>query len=76
MHLIVCIDVFSKYIELGALTSKASAEIMEWFDTRIIARYGSPFILRSDQGTEFKGAFEELLKDHCVEIRKISSHYP
>ena len=47
-HCIVVIDVYSKYVELGALKSKSSNEIADWFDTRILCRYGSPFVLRSD----------------------------
>ena len=67
---------FSKYVELGALKSKSSEEICKWFDANILCRYGSPFVLRTDQGTEFLGALSTLCKDHSIEMRKISSHHP
>ena len=59
-------DVFSKYVELRALSSKSSEEIARWFDTRVICRYGTPMILRSDKGTKFMGALEVLCEDHKI----------
>ena len=70
------IDVFSKYVELGALKTKSSDEIYKWFDTHIICQYGSPFVLRTDQGIEFMGGLKILCEDHSIEMRKISSHHP
>ena len=45
-------------------------------DNHIICRYGSPSILRIDQGTEFLGALTILGEDHKINMRKISSHHP
>ena len=47
-HCIVVIDVFSKYVELGALKGKSSDEVARWFESRILCRYGTPYILRID----------------------------
>lgn len=46
--MIVAIDPFSKWIELGALADKTSASIAEWVDFNLICRYGVPLTIRCD----------------------------
>ena len=70
------IDIFSKYVILGALKTKASKEIADWLEFNLFCTYGTPFTIISDRGTEFRGATETLFQDYSIETRKITPYYP
>ena len=61
-YLILAIDCYSKWVECGALTNCESQTIAQWFYTNVLARYGKCAFVRTDQGSEFKGLFSELLQ--------------
>lgn len=52
-YCIVAIDLFTRFIELGALRSKDAGTVAGWFSRNFVARYGAPEKLISDQGSEF-----------------------
>ena len=61
-------DHFSKYSALYPLTSKNADEIAQL--VRIwLKHFGSPEIIQSDNGREFKGAVEVLLKRWGIIIK-------
>ena len=70
------IDIFSKYVILGALKTKASKEIADWLENNLFCIYGTPFAIISNHETKFRGATETLFQDYSIETRKISPHYP
>ncbi len=45
-------------MELIPLYTKTAAEVAYKFRDNIIARFGLPIAIRSDNGTEFHGIFE------------------
>jgi hypothetical protein len=49
----VVIDLFTRFVELGALRTKDPGTVAGWFTRNFIARYGAPENLISDQGSEF-----------------------
>ena len=59
-HVIVAIDAFSKFVELGAIPTKRSLGIRDFLIERVICRHGCPSIIRSDKGKEFLGAATTL----------------
>jgi hypothetical protein len=61
VHAIVAVDPFTKWVELGAISDKSSATVTSWFHREITCRFGTPAIVRVDQGTEFMGAFKDYL---------------
>ena len=61
-NMIVAIDCYSKWVECGALTNRESWTIAQWFYTNVLARYGKCAFVTTDQGSEFKGLFSELLQ--------------
>ena len=65
----VYIDLFSRWIEIGALPSLNSHEVAKWFFNEIVCRYGLPLIVWSNKGSEYKGKFASYLiingVDHC-----------
>ena len=55
-HLMICVDVFSKWVELIPMRSKNSGEVSEALKLYIIARFGVPQEFRVDRGLEFAGS--------------------
>ena len=55
----VAVDCFSKWCEIGVLQTHGSRAVWEWFYATIICRYGVPFVIRSDQGREYAGEFDQ-----------------
>ena len=54
-YILVCVDPFSKWVELGALPDKTAESCADFFYTNVVARYGIPRLVRSDNGGEFQG---------------------
>jgi hypothetical protein len=57
-NIVVAVDAFTKYVEIGKLKTKSAAEMAEWIELNIFARYGAPRIIRTDNGTEYAGEVE------------------
>ena len=55
---------------------QAPENIARWFERDIIARYGVPRIVRSDNGLEFEGEFAALMKTYGIQRRKTSAGNP
>ena len=72
----VCIDKFSKQIEVKPIPDKTSATIAQWFWEDIICRYGCPKFVRSDNGGEVKGEFLQLLTNYSITPITTSLYYP
>jgi hypothetical protein len=62
IHAVVAVDPFTKWVELGAISDKSSTTITTWFHREITCRFGSPTMVRVDQGREFMGAFKDYLQ--------------
>jgi Integrase core domain len=54
-HLLICVDTFSKWVELIPMRTKTSAEVAQALRLNIFARFGIPDELRMDRGLEFAG---------------------
>ena len=64
---LVVIDVYSRYAEVRAIKSKTAKHIKEVYEKILKdTPLDYPRQLISDDGGEFKGAFDKLLKDHNV----------
>ena len=68
-------DHFSKYSVATPMKSKASEEVASVFLTWII-HLGVPGKVHCDNGTEFKGALELLLRKHGIKIIHGRAHHP
>ena len=73
---VVCVDVCSKLVALGALHDKASATITAWFFEHIICEYSKPWYVCSDRGGEFCGAFDSLLQSLAITHVNTVPYYP
>ena len=74
--LLVAVDYFSRYYEVVIMHSTTSSRIINAL-TPIFSRYGYPFSLKSDNGSQFVSAeFETFLESHGVEHRKSPPLWP
>ncbi|CAI7752062.1 unnamed protein product [Closterium sp. NIES-54] len=60
-YILVMVEHTSKWVEARALLSKNSGLIAEAFVEQVINMFGACGEVLTDQGTEFKGCFEETL---------------
>jgi deoxyadenosine/deoxycytidine kinase/transposase InsO family protein len=74
--IIIAVCHWSKYVWARALPKKKSELTARFFLEEIIAQVGLPKVVVSDQGGEFLGQFEELLKDNGIEHKTSSAYHP
>ena len=76
MWVVVAVCIFTRWVEVGILANLTSADVAEWFHREIVCRYGLPVAVRSDKGTEYRGAFDDYLKANAIQHRVISTMNP
>lgn len=62
----VCVEHFTKWVELISLPSKPSKDSVRGLLEGVLSRYGAPQEILSDQGREFIGEFQTLLVKHEI----------
>ena len=73
---LVCIEHFTKWVELIPLPSKSSRDSARGLLQGVLSKYGPPGEILIDQGTEFKGEFQTLLAKHEITHRLASKEHP
>ncbi|GAX73350.1 hypothetical protein CEUSTIGMA_g803.t1 [Chlamydomonas eustigma] len=73
---LVCVEHFSKIVEVFPLKDNSSAEIAYHFLHGVIARYGAPAEVLTDGGGEFQAEFDDLLLKCLIDHRVTSPHHP
>ena len=68
-------DVFSRYVWLRALPSKAS-KYVAFALSDLYMEVGPPKVLQADNGGEFKKTVEKLYKNPAVKIVRSSPYHP
>ena len=74
-YILVLLDVFSRFIFLRPMKSKSSSEVASIL-LHIFSDTGPPKRLQSDQGSEFKGAVQQLMEIMKVQIIHSRPYYP
>jgi transposase InsO family protein len=76
-YVVVVIDMFSRWVEIGALKAASSEELVQFMWRQIISRYGPPVRIHSDQAPNLNAAVLKNLYDKWG-IRKSNtvSYYP
>ena len=72
----VCIEHFTKWIELIPLPSKSSRDSARGLLEGVLSKYGAPGEILTDQGREFDGEFQTLLARHEITHRMSSHEHP
>ena len=66
---LVCLDMFSKWVEVIPLPRHDGASVAEAF-LKICLRFGAPRVVRSDNGTEFQNAIVSTCQSHHTNANK------
>ena len=74
--ILVMVEHFSKWIELVALSQNSSEMAATAFLDRVLARFGAPAEVLTDQGRDFFGASEELCMQTLIDHRTTSRDHP
>jgi len=75
-HVLIMIEGLSKMIEVVAVKGKLARNNAYAFLSCVLARYGACAEVLSDRGTEFEGAFHQLLVDSFIDHRTTSPNHP
>ena len=74
--MLVCIEYFTKWVELIPLPSKSSKDSARTLLEGVLSRYGAPGEVLTDQGREFQGEFQTMLAHHEITLRLTSREHP
>eukprot|EP00873_Tetraselmis_striata_P002647 jgi/Tetstr1/422911/TSEL_013692.t1 len=75
-YVIVIVEHFSKWIELVPVRDLEATTTAKAFHERVLARYGAPVEVVTDNGTEYQGAFREQLERHGIQPVDIPPGHP
>lgn len=75
-HVLIIVEAFSKWVELVPLQELTAAKVAAAFRERVLARFGRPVEVVTDNGSEYKAEFDELLKEQGIEHRHTSAAHP
>ncbi|XP_067654016.1 uncharacterized protein [Haliotis asinina] len=77
LYVLSVIDVFTRFLWLRPLSSKSASSVaIELYRLYFEYGWGCPRILQCDQGTEFKGAVNQLCMNMGTKIVRSRSHHP
>ena len=75
-YVMICVDHWSKVVELVPLPDKTAACTASAFKAAVLARYGSCAECLTDGGQEWRGEFEALLEQCFIDHRVTSASHP
>lgn len=74
--IIVAVDTFTKWVELGTVPALDSHHAAAWFHEHVVCRYGVPAAVRTDRGSEYRGEFDAYLSGMGVHHASIMTRNP
>jgi len=72
----IMIKHFSKWVELVALPNKSSHSTSQAFLQQVLNRFGACAECLTNQGSEFKGKFQDLFNHVLINHHRISRDHP
>eukprot|EP00873_Tetraselmis_striata_P020405 jgi/Tetstr1/440669/TSEL_028978.t1 len=75
-YVIVIVEHFSKWIELVHVRDLEASTTAKAFHERVLAHYGAPVEVVTDNGTEYQGAFRKQLERHGIQPVDIPPGHP
>jgi hypothetical protein len=76
VYIMIMIEHFSKWVELVALLDKSSHITNQVFLQQVLSRFGACVECLTDQGSKFKGEFQDLLDHALIDHRWTSKDHP
>ena len=75
-HVLVIVEAFSKWIDLVPLMDLTADAVAKAFRERVLARFGRPVEVTTDNGAEYKAEFHQLCLDLGIDHRLITPGHP
>jgi transposase InsO family protein len=75
-HVLVCIDYYSKWVEVIPVKDLSSKTTVQAFLMHVIARYGTPAEIITDNGSAFKNEFRDFCRRRLIHQRFITEDVP
>lgn len=75
-YIMLAIDHFSKHVVALPLADKNASTTAAAFRQHVLGVYGAPAEVLTDQGTEFRSEFHQLLTESFVDHRTTSAYHP
>jgi transposase InsO family protein len=75
-YAMICVEYYSKHVELVCLPDKKAKTTATAFLTHVLSRFGSCAEVVTDQGTEWRDAFDTLLESCYIDHRVTSPNHP
>jgi hypothetical protein len=72
----IMIEHFSKWVKLVALPNKSSHNTNQTFLQQVLNRFGACVECLIDQGSKFKGEFQDLFNHVVIDHRRTSKDHP
>jgi hypothetical protein len=72
----IMIEHFSKWVELVMSSDKSSHNTSQAFLQQVLNRFGACVEFLINQGSKFKGKFQNLLDHALIDHRRISRDHP
>jgi hypothetical protein len=76
VYIMIMIEHFSKWVELVALPDKSSHSTSQAFLQQVLSRFGACAKCLIDQGSEFRGEFQDLLDHVLIDHHRTSRDHP
>jgi hypothetical protein len=76
VYIMIMIKQFSKWVELVALSDKSSHSTSQAFLQQVLSRFRACAKCLFNQGSEFKGEFQDLFDHALIDHRRISRDHP
>ncbi len=76
VYIMIMIEHFLKWVELVALSDKSSHSSNQAFLQQVLSRFGACVECLTNQGSEFRGEFQDLLDHALIDHRRTSKGHP
>jgi hypothetical protein len=76
VYIMITIEHFSKWVEFVAMSNKSSHSTSYAFLQHVLSRFGACVECLIDQGSKFKGEFQNLLDHAFIDHRQTSKDHP
>jgi hypothetical protein len=76
VYIMIMIEHFSKWVELVAFPDKSSHNTNQIFLQQVLSKFRACAEYLTNQGSEFKGEFQDLLDHAIIDHRQISRDHP
>ena len=75
-YVVLCVEYYSRWVEARAIPDQKSATVAKFFEEEVICRHGCPATCITDNGSEFKLEFANLLTRNNIQHKHSAPFHP